>query len=825
MVTQTLNLLPSGTTISPFYILPASNNGKTYKVSISALSSYLVHKDIVFTNSDYAISYANSRVVINYTGSGLSNLTIPNNNQEPILIGTTINIANNSSTGSLSLVSSSGVSVNSALGFYVKNYGSASLTKIDTNSWILSGDISPFVTPTPTPTETPTLTPTQTITLTPTMTPTATPTPTVNWWSFVTPSLLLHFDGEDNSTIFIDTANNYTVTAVGNAKLTTTENKFGSAALYLDGTGSVATTDPSIVDFLADDFTIDCWVYLLSEKYHGIISADGYSTCAIGIQNDGSVLCDYKGLSAGISTSPGQVSTNTWTHIAVTRASGTVKIFINGSLVNSGLMSNPFATPSIATTIGNFSDPGFDEIWSFNGYIDELRIIKGVAVYTDNFTPIENPYPEPSPTPTPTPTQTSAPTETPTPTPTPTPQVCYFTQIASGPIADPSSQSLFGHDIDLNSDGTILAAISRGSNTIKVYNINSSGFTQRGNSIDVSSLAVYPEFISLSDDGNILVLSSASSDVVISYEYSNSQWIQKGSSIVNSFTSCFAMNGDGSIVAVGIDGFFNSAGSIKIYDWTDNNWVYRNSINYANSIKISNIKFNNSGNIIAVSTYNDAQLSYGVPVNVGELRVYENDNGSWTQKGTSFVGTVSYGYLGRGLDINYDGSIIAYGNFATIDGDFKGVVYVYEWDNNQSDWIPKGSPIATNQPSTDVIGQLQNNISMNNTGTSILLGSPPGYGNESSSFAELYVYFNSNWAQCGPTISDLVEYNLGTSVTINSIGDIIAISAPTDDLGDPENTANFGSVRVYFVSSTAPETTNTPTPTPTNTPTASTTLD
>ena len=142
MATQSLNLLPSATTVSPFYVLPASNNGKTYKVSISALTNYIIYKDIVNKNFDYSISYTDSKAIINYTGSGLSNLIIPNNNEEPILIGTTINIANNSSTGFLSVVSASGVSVNSAVGFNVKNYGLASLIKIDTNLWILSGDVS-----------------------------------------------------------------------------------------------------------------------------------------------------------------------------------------------------------------------------------------------------------------------------------------------------------------------------------------------------------------------------------------------------------------------------------------------------------------------------------------------------------------------------------------------------------------------------------------------------------------------------------------------------------------------------------------------------------
>jgi hypothetical protein len=85
-------------------------------------------------------------------------------------------------------------------------------------------------------------------------------------------------------------------------------------------------------------------------------------------------------------TSSTAVSTSTWYHIAVTRSGTNTKLFVNGSqegstYTDSNVYVNGLNRPVLGAdglTIG--TSP-------FNGYIDDLRITKGIARYTSNFTP------------------------------------------------------------------------------------------------------------------------------------------------------------------------------------------------------------------------------------------------------------------------------------------------------------------------------------------------------------------------------------------------------------------------------------------------------
>ena len=207
--------------------------------------------------------------------------------------------------------------------------------------------------------------------------------------------LLLHMDGANESTTFTDSSsNNWTVTPSGGAAISTTQSKFGGASMYLDGTGAAVSANASIMNFAAGDFTVECWLYLLAEQYHGVVGSGADGGCVIGIADDGSVLCDYRGEGTGVTSPAGAASVNSWQHLAVTRASGAVKIFVNGIAVATGTMSAAFSAAA-TTSVGSFPGP----VWLLNGYMDELRIIKGTAAYKTNFTPSNAPHSNPPPPP------------------------------------------------------------------------------------------------------------------------------------------------------------------------------------------------------------------------------------------------------------------------------------------------------------------------------------------------------------------------------------------------------------------------------------------
>jgi hypothetical protein len=75
-------------------------------------------------------------------------------------------------------------------------------------------------------------------------------------------------------------------------------------------------------------------------------------------------------------------------HVAVSRSGTSLKMFFDGVQVASATDSTSFTDNAYGVRIGGSSG------YSFNGYIDDLRITKGYARYTANFTPPSAPFPD-----------------------------------------------------------------------------------------------------------------------------------------------------------------------------------------------------------------------------------------------------------------------------------------------------------------------------------------------------------------------------------------------------------------------------------------------
>ena len=90
-------------------------------------------------------------------------------------------------------------------------------------------------------------------------------------------------------------------------------------------------------------------------------------------------------------TSTGSISTNTWTHIAFTKQGTSIRLFINGSLDTTTTLSMSGGTivgrSNQQINIGADSNSTTSPTRRIVGYIDDLRITKGIARYTSTFTP------------------------------------------------------------------------------------------------------------------------------------------------------------------------------------------------------------------------------------------------------------------------------------------------------------------------------------------------------------------------------------------------------------------------------------------------------
>jgi hypothetical protein len=195
---------------------------------------------------------------------------------------------------------------------------------------------------------------------------------------------------------FIDNSpNSFTLNRNGNVTVEAFD-PFGSVpeavpisySNYFDGTGdSLVTPNNSAFAFGTGDFTIEMWVYIPTNTgtyqlfYNSRNNGTGF---AFGLDNGGLKLIYYRG--GTLISDPTNFTLNQWTHVALVRNTGTTRIYRNGVVVGTPYADSINYTSAV-TEIGR--DVGFS--YDTLGFISNVRIVKGTAVYTSAFTPSTTP--------------------------------------------------------------------------------------------------------------------------------------------------------------------------------------------------------------------------------------------------------------------------------------------------------------------------------------------------------------------------------------------------------------------------------------------------
>jgi hypothetical protein len=202
-------------------------------------------------------------------------------------------------------------------------------------------------------------------------------------------SLLLNFT---NAGIYNAATLNDLVT-VGNAQVSTAQAKFGSSSMAFDGTGDWLTfIDSPVARLETGNFTIEGWVYLSTTGTAKYVAAKGTSTTgwALGVNSSNQLVFNY---TSSTLTSSTALSSGQWYHIAVVRngtATGNVKIYLGGTTdaTSGGAINDNFNQTSIGYVGADRTGAN-----AMNGYLEDIRITKGYARYTANFTPPTAPFP------------------------------------------------------------------------------------------------------------------------------------------------------------------------------------------------------------------------------------------------------------------------------------------------------------------------------------------------------------------------------------------------------------------------------------------------
>ena len=231
--------------------------------------------------------------------------------------------------------------------------------------------------------------------------------------NFANVSLLLHGDGTSgaqNNTFLDGSTNNFTITRNGN----TTQGSFSpynvsgpydpathGGSGYFDGTGDYLTAPNDVdFDFGSGDFTIEFWLNLNSNaNIPGIIgkrtSDSVYSPFVIYVSSGKlSVVISKTGSSwAWIGAAPTSLPLNQWVHVALVRNGNSFVLYQAGVSVASNTITGALMQNTSALIIGRTAQ-SISPTVNLNGYIDDLRITKGVARYTAAFTPPTKAFPD-----------------------------------------------------------------------------------------------------------------------------------------------------------------------------------------------------------------------------------------------------------------------------------------------------------------------------------------------------------------------------------------------------------------------------------------------
>lgn len=357
------------------------------------------------------------------------------------------------------------------------------------------------------------------------------------------------------------------------------------------------------------------------------------------------------------------------------------------------------------------------------------------------------------------------------------------TQIGSD-IDGESTSDRSGHALSLSADGRIVAIgapnnFENGSNSgqVRVYEQVAGTWTQLGRDIDgLSANEGIGNALSLSADGKTVAVggpyANSNTGLVRVYRYSSGVWTQVGSDIEgdtlgDTFGFSVGLSARGNILAVGTYVPSKGAGQVRMYENASGTWTP------IGTPIIGEAENDWSGYALSLSD-DGKRVAIGSPLNsasggnAGQVRVFENVAGTWSQLGDNINGEVAGDLSGVSLSLSGNGSVVAIGAYSN-DGNGSSAGHVRVYENISGTWTQIGA---------DLDGEAMNDqsgfsVSTNLDGSVVVIGAPRNTG--STGHIRVFQNLTGTWTQIGEDIDGAsVNNQFGHAVSISDDGSVVA---------------------------------------------------
>ena len=190
-----------------------------------------------------------------------------------------------------------------------------------------------------------------------------------------------------------DTSNSSLTITNSGTTINTSTYKYGTGSMYFNGSSYLSTPTTSILNLGGSNFTIEFWYYA-NDISNSPYLLELYSGLSVRVLI---MLDSTNGVDFNIINSGGQwihtisvPALATWHHVAAVVNGSTMSLYLNGVFQSSTTTTYSVASTSYKLNVGYYQ---YGNTQYFNGYIDDLRITRGVARYTASFTPPTYPFP------------------------------------------------------------------------------------------------------------------------------------------------------------------------------------------------------------------------------------------------------------------------------------------------------------------------------------------------------------------------------------------------------------------------------------------------